>query len=177
MGQPKSKSKSKLRYDRRSVCQSVLVSSTHLGPKTRFLLLSDSFGFVDVGVYRLQLFLVIASGVILGSESSGTHDHILLSHIRDSSNMEGQVPVFISLRNRMVQLYPQALSFLFVASYDSQGYGRGNRTRLQDVYPWRSPDEGLVIGLSPPSGPHRKHSFQQYFYCCVFFSNNSSTVV
>jgi hypothetical protein len=33
----------------RSVGQSVLVSSTYLGPKTRFLLLSDSCGFVDVG--------------------------------------------------------------------------------------------------------------------------------
>jgi hypothetical protein len=43
------KSKSKLCYDRRSVGQSVLVSSTHLGLKTRFLLLSESCGFVDVG--------------------------------------------------------------------------------------------------------------------------------
>jgi hypothetical protein len=42
-------SKSKLCYDRRSVGQSVLVSSTHLGLTTRFLLLSDSCGFVDVG--------------------------------------------------------------------------------------------------------------------------------
>jgi hypothetical protein len=39
----------KLCYDRRSVGQSVLVSSTHLGLTTRFLLLSDSCGFVDVG--------------------------------------------------------------------------------------------------------------------------------
>jgi hypothetical protein len=36
-------------YDRRSVGQSILVSSTHLGLTTRFLLLSDSCGFVDVG--------------------------------------------------------------------------------------------------------------------------------
>jgi hypothetical protein len=36
---------------RRSVGQSVLVSSTHLGPKTRFLLLSDSCGFVGVGTH------------------------------------------------------------------------------------------------------------------------------
>jgi hypothetical protein len=43
------KIKVKLRYNRRSVDQSVLVPSTHLGLKTRFLLLSDSFGFVDVG--------------------------------------------------------------------------------------------------------------------------------
>jgi hypothetical protein len=35
-------------YDRRSVGQSVLVPSTHLGLTTRFLLLSDSCGFVDV---------------------------------------------------------------------------------------------------------------------------------
>jgi hypothetical protein len=37
--------------------------------------------------------------------------------------LEGQVLVFISPRNRVAQLYPQALGFLFVASYDSQGYG------------------------------------------------------
>jgi hypothetical protein len=41
--------KSKLRYDRGSVGQSILVSSTHFGPKTRFLFLSDSCWFVDVG--------------------------------------------------------------------------------------------------------------------------------
>jgi hypothetical protein len=44
-----SKSKLKLCYDRRSVGQSVLVSSTHLGLTTRSLLLSDSCGLVDVG--------------------------------------------------------------------------------------------------------------------------------
>jgi hypothetical protein len=38
-----------LRYDRRSVSQSVLEWSTHLGLMTRFLLLSDSCRFVDVG--------------------------------------------------------------------------------------------------------------------------------
>jgi hypothetical protein len=42
----------------------------------------------------LQLLLVLASAVILGSEFRGSHDHILLSHIRDSPNLEGQVPVF-----------------------------------------------------------------------------------
>jgi hypothetical protein len=45
-----SKSRSKLCYDRQSVVQSTLVSSTHLGLKTRFFLfLSDSCGFVNVG--------------------------------------------------------------------------------------------------------------------------------
>jgi hypothetical protein len=79
------------------------MSSTHLGLTTRFVLLSDSCGFVDVersltseGFCRLQLLLILASAVILGSESRGTHDHILLSQIRDSPDLEGQVPVFIS---------------------------------------------------------------------------------
>jgi hypothetical protein len=42
-------SESELYYDRRSVGQSVLVSSPHLGLMTRFLLLSDHCGFVDMG--------------------------------------------------------------------------------------------------------------------------------
>jgi hypothetical protein len=37
--------------------------------------------------------LGLTSAVILGSESCGTHDHILLSQTRDSPNMEGQVPI------------------------------------------------------------------------------------
>jgi hypothetical protein len=50
--------------------------------------------------------------------------------IWDSPNQQGQVPVFISPRNRVAQLYPRALGSLFVASYDSQGYGGGILTRL-----------------------------------------------
>jgi hypothetical protein len=41
----------------------------------------------------------------------------VLPHIRDSPNLEGQVPVFISPKNRVAQLYPQTLGSLFVASY------------------------------------------------------------
>jgi hypothetical protein len=54
-------------------------------------------------VCRIQLLLVLASAVILGSKSRGTFEHILLSQIRD---------------------------FRFVASYDSQGYDGGSRHRL-----------------------------------------------
>jgi hypothetical protein len=71
-------------------------------------------------IYRLQLLLVLASAVILGSESRGTRDHILLSQIRDSPNLEGQVSVFISPRNRVAQLYPQTPCSIFFSSYDSQ---------------------------------------------------------
>jgi hypothetical protein len=45
-------------------------------------------------VCSLQLLLALASAVILSSESRGTQGHILLSQIRDSPNLEGQVPVF-----------------------------------------------------------------------------------
>jgi hypothetical protein len=69
---------------------------------------------------RLQLLLALAD--ILGFEFRGTHDHILLSLIRDSSDLEGQVSVFIFPRNRVAQLCPQALGSLFVISYDLQGY-------------------------------------------------------
>jgi hypothetical protein len=46
-------------------------------------------------VCHLQLLLVLASAVILRSESLGTQDHILLPKIRDSPNLEGRIPVFI----------------------------------------------------------------------------------
>jgi hypothetical protein len=55
---------------------------------------------------------------------------IFYSEILDYLNLQGQVPVFISPRNRVAQLYPQAPGFLFVASYDSQGI----RTRLHMGY-------------------------------------------
>jgi hypothetical protein len=44
--------------------------------------------------------------------------------------LEGQIPVLISPRNRIAQLYPKALGSFIVASYDSQGYTGGIRTRL-----------------------------------------------
>jgi hypothetical protein len=81
-------------------------------------------------VSHLQLLLVLASAVILRSESCGTHDHILLSQIRDSPNLQGQVPVYMSPNNRVAQLYPQVLGSLFVTFYDSQGYGGGIRPHL-----------------------------------------------
>jgi hypothetical protein len=54
--------------------------------------------------YRLQLLLGLVSAVILRSESRGTHNHILLSQIRDSCNLEGQVLVHILPRIWMAML-------------------------------------------------------------------------
>jgi hypothetical protein len=89
--------------------------------------------------------LVLTSAVILESESRGTHDHILLSQIRDSINLEGQVPVFIFPRNRVAQLHPQALGSLFFSSYDSQGYGGGSIRTLLHAGPTTTELLALVI--------------------------------
>jgi hypothetical protein len=109
-------------------------------------------------VCRLQFLLALAIAVILGSEPRGTRDHNLLSQIRDSPNLEGQVLIFISPRNRVAQLYPQALGSLFVASYDSQGSGGANGTHLHEgnyipqyAHIWVSSD----VASYSPTGVHR----------------------
>jgi hypothetical protein len=64
------------------------------------------------------LLLALTSTVIHGFESHGTHDHILLSQIWDSPNLEDQDSVFISPSDRVDQLYLQALGSLFVTFYN-----------------------------------------------------------
>jgi hypothetical protein len=115
-------------------------------------------------VCRLQLLLALASAVILRSESCGTHDHILLSQIRASPNLEGRSPYLYPPQNRVAQLYPQTLGSLFVASYDSQGYGGGIRPRLhaglipaesesepESLYDWRFTANQFVLVTSSPT--------------------------
>jgi hypothetical protein len=135
----RSRSQVELSYDRRSVGQSFLVSRSHLEPMTRCLFSVWQLRLSWCGTPSLtrgwvcnlliQLFLCLARAVTLGSKSRRTHDHFYCL-ILDSPNMEGQVPVFIYPRNRVAQLYPRALGSLFVASYDSQGYGGGILKRL-----------------------------------------------
>jgi hypothetical protein len=62
-------------------------------------------------VCSLQLLLVLARAVILMSESRGTHDHILHSQIRESPNLEGQVPVFISPQEKSGPVIPPGTEF------------------------------------------------------------------
>jgi hypothetical protein len=66
-------------------------------------------------------------------------------------NLEGQVPVFISHRNRVAQLYPQALGSIFVASYDSQAYGGG-----------------FVASNAPAYNISARTTYKTpFFFCCV----------
>jgi hypothetical protein len=92
-------SQSKLCYDRRSVGQSVLVSSMHLGPKARFYYCQTVAGLLMWGALsdeRKGLSFTIASDPRQRSlfvyDARWTHDHVLLSQVRDSRNLEGHVP-------------------------------------------------------------------------------------
>jgi hypothetical protein len=83
-------------------------------------------------------------------------------------------------RNRVAQLYPQTLGSLFVASYDSQGYGGGIRTRLRagrtltklSLSPSLShiATDGQSLCLSwcrAPSGAHDQILVTLWRYCFV----------
>jgi hypothetical protein len=102
---------SKLCYDWQ--CQQVCLHvKPHLAPKTRFLLLLGSCGFVDV---RCPLWWETGS-VIYNFRWPSLAHHSQVQVPWDSwlyftpPSLEGQVPVFISPRNRVTQLYPWPLS-------------------------------------------------------------------
>jgi hypothetical protein len=117
---------SELLYDWRFTANQFVLAPSPLRLKTSIffqLYICDHSPYVKYSLTRgwvclLQLLLVIASAVILRSESLGTHDHILLSQIWDSPKLEGKVPVFISPRNMVAQLYLQALGSFLIASYN-----------------------------------------------------------
>jgi hypothetical protein len=108
-------SKLKLTYDRRSVSQSVSVSGSHLEPMTKFFYSVWQLQVYCCGAPSLMrgrvsnlliyLLLGLARAVMLRSKSWRT-ETIFYCPIWDSPNLEGQVPVFISPRNRVAQLYP-----------------------------------------------------------------------
>jgi hypothetical protein len=132
--------KLKLIYDRQSVGLSVLVLGSHLWPVPIFLLeiffrqlrvcyfLAPSL--TRGRVCNLLLLLVLANTVRLGSESHGTQDHILLSQFLRLCQPGGAGPRIYIPQDRVTQIYPRALGFLSVASYDSQGYGGGILSHL-----------------------------------------------
>jgi hypothetical protein len=92
------------------------------GLTTRFLLLSDSCGFVDVGhslwrengsaVYKCCWFSPAQS--FLGPSPGGLVNIFYCLRF-ESPQPEWQVFAFISPRNSAAQLYPQTLSLLYVS--------------------------------------------------------------
>jgi hypothetical protein len=122
-------------------------------------------------VCRLELLLAIASAVILGSEPRVTHDHILLSQIRDSLNLEGYVPYLYPLGTG---LYPPHMEFRFRASYDSQGYGGGIRTSLHAG----GTCEGLeVVDIYSLGTDRIENTIFMLLYCCRPLPNNGPVII
>jgi hypothetical protein len=108
---PKSSSKSKLCYDRRSVGQSILKQSTHLRFRTRFLLLPDSCRFVDVGALPWRVNGSVVYKCCWPSPAQSF----------SGPSPVGLATIFYCLRFE---------NSLFVASYDWQGWGEGIRPRI-----------------------------------------------
>jgi hypothetical protein len=97
-----SQSQSELLYDWRFTANQFVLATSPLRLTTsNFIFQLNPYGYSPYvissltkgWVCSLQLLLVFT--VILRSESRGTHDHSLLPQVRDSPNLEGQVPVFI----------------------------------------------------------------------------------
>jgi hypothetical protein len=137
-------------YDRQSVSQSVLVSGTHLGPTTNLSFLLEIFFrqlrlcyFVAPSLTRGRVcnLLVHCFWALpeqsLSSPSPAELTAIFYCLIWDSSNLDSQIPVFISPRNRVAQLYPRALGSLF-----------GRVLRLTGLW-WRYSNQ-------PPHGSHKE---------------------
>jgi hypothetical protein len=93
----------------------------------------------------------------------------------DSSNLENQVPVFISPRNMLAQLNPRALGSLSVVSYDSQSYGGGILTRLHmdtthvevevEVNLRPTVSRPVCPGVRRPSGTYDQFFFRHEISC------------
>jgi hypothetical protein len=133
------------RSQRRSLCHSVSLSWSQVpiwGPTLDLVLLWDSWRFVEVERPSWQeknLSFAIAAGARQRSHSRVRVQSVSWPYftVSDSRipNLDGQVPVFISSRNRVAQLYPQALGSLFFASYHSQGLCLRYSTRLHAGVP------------------------------------------
>jgi hypothetical protein len=101
-------------------------------------------------ICRLKLLLALASIIILSSESRGTHDHILLSQIRDSP------PTW---RATSPYLYPPGTGW---PSYTHRHWvlfsslSTTCRATVEIFEPYSNRGE-----------PHRKHTLEQILYCCL----------
>jgi hypothetical protein len=114
-----------------------------------------SFPLTGGRVCRLQLLLVFASAVILGSKSSGTHDLILLSQIRDSVNLEGQAPLCIFPGNRVAQLLQIVLLLTSL-----HGPHRKHRSSIVALV-------SVAAETSLPTRCLETRCITPFFYCCL----------
>jgi hypothetical protein len=74
--------------------------------------------------------------------------------------------MFMSPSDRVAQLYPQAPGSLYVAVYDSQGYGGGTLTRLHTL---TGRDQYACASLSKMY-MQRNHNRSSNLAVCLFFA-------
>jgi hypothetical protein len=111
-------------------------------------------------VCRLQLLLVLVSAIILRSESRGTHDHILLSQIRYSTNLEARSPYLYRRRTEWPGYTPRHW-FPFSSSpmtrratveiFDPASTRETSDSESQLLYDWRFTANQFVLATSPLS--------------------------
>jgi hypothetical protein len=116
----------------------------------------------------MSLSFTIAAG-------SRQHSHSQIRVPRDSwpyftvsdsrlPKLEGQVHVLITLRDKVAQLYPQALGSLFVTSYDLLGYGGG----IWPPIPKLAWDPCYIASARRTQQKTPSHLLsQQYLNCCL----------
>jgi hypothetical protein len=158
---PLSNLKSKLFYDQRSAGWSTLVSSPHLGSKTRFLLLLDGFWFVDV------------EHPLCREDGSVVYSRCWFSLAQSFSGQShaGLVTIFNCLRFETSQTWRARSPYLYPS-----GTGRSSYTPKHWV-PVSSPPNTrratLVLLIYPRHGSHRKRLF--HYYVLSRFQGNAST--
>jgi hypothetical protein len=159
-----SESESKLLYDWRFTANQFVLATSPLRHTTNnFIFQLNTCGY--------SLCITVDAG-----PRHGTHDHIFLSQIRDSPNLEDKVPVFVSTRNRVARLYLQALGTPFVASYESQSYGGGIWLHLHTGFTTLSfslmlrptVSRPVWLGIKHPSGAYDQIfiTVRQLRVCC-----------
>jgi hypothetical protein len=83
----------------------------------------DQFSFLfEIFFRQLRVCYFVVPSLTRGLSPTGLKTIFYCPNSWDSPNLEGQVPVFISPRNKVAQLYHRALGSLSVASYDSQDF-------------------------------------------------------
>jgi hypothetical protein len=104
----------------------------------------------------LRLLLALVSSVILGFESRGLLTIFYCLRFETPPTWRARPPYLYPQGTGWPSLYPQALGSRFVASYDSQGYGGGIRTRLDTGCAVQSQTNFTTGCLPPISSPWRQ---------------------
>jgi hypothetical protein len=164
--------KLKLIYDWQSIGQSDLVSGAHLEHMTKFLFSVRRLQVSLCGAPSLtrgricnllaQLLLVLARAVTLGSKSRRTQT-IFYCLIWGSSNLEGQVPVFISPRNMVAFSSP-----LTICSATVEFTQLLSESESELHYNWQSVSQSVCLGVEPNLGLSTRDLFF-LSYCPVFW--------